>query len=64
MKLIYEIYHPGEHAAGIVGFSDTIEITVESGDPGGEPGEFAEFMRYSLHEWYDGAGVILKREEY
>lgn len=54
---------PGELAAGINSYTDTITIMVESGDPGGdESGEdsFCEFMRSALAEWYDGARVNLK----
>ena len=57
----YLIKHPGEEAAGIRSFTDIISIRVESGDPGGElQGEdsFAECMRQTLQEWYDGADVI------
>ena len=58
----YEINHPGEYAAGIIGFSDTVTINIGSGDPGGDKtGEdsFQEFMRQALLEWYDGASVDL-----
>lgn len=57
MKIIYRIDMPSELAAGLEGFTDIVEITVESGDPGGEPGEFAQAMREALCEWYDGARV-------
>lgn len=59
-KLIkYNIYSPGESAAGISSFSDVLDICVLSGDPGGEDGEFEEFLRGCLSEWFDGAKVIL-----
>ena len=54
---IFDIDHPGELDAGIISFSDQVFLTVASGDPGGENGEFTEFMRKALEEWYDGAGV-------
>ena len=63
IKFIYDIEHPGEYGAGIHGFSDTVIVIVESGDPGGESkGEdsFQDFMLQSLREWYDGAGVTLR----
>ena len=60
--LIYEIDSPEELAAGIRGFSDRINIIVESGEPGGEDGEFAQHMRQSLIEWYDGASVSDSKE--
>lgn len=57
MKIEFDIYHPGEIDAGIHGYTDLVSIYVESGDPGGEKGEFAEFMKDALTEWFDGAGV-------
>ncbi len=62
LKLVYEIGMPDELSAGIRGFTDEITITVESGDPGGESGEFASFMHDYLKEWYDGANVVLVSE--
>ena len=59
MKINYLVEMPDDFSAGLRGFTDTLEITVESGDPGGDPGEFAEFMRQSLAEWFDGAGVTI-----
>jgi hypothetical protein len=56
-EFVFVINHSGEHAAGILPFSDSITIHVTSGDPGGEDGEFEDFMRNALKEWYDGAGV-------
>jgi hypothetical protein len=53
----YFINHPGEPAAGISGYTDFIVITVASGLPGGEPGEFQAFIHRVLKEWYDGAKV-------
>lgn len=38
-------------------FTDTVVITVMSGFPGGEEGEFASHMQVALSEWYDGASV-------
>lgn len=53
----FDIYQPGEKAAGIQCFEDTIRIEVESGDPGGISGEFRDHMKQALIEWYDGAKV-------
>lgn len=57
MKLIFDIDMPDEHAAGIRGFTDTITVNVESGNPGGDPGEFEGFMLQALEDWYDGGHV-------
>lgn len=54
----YYIHQPPEYSAGMVGFDDEVSITVDSGDPGGEEGEFAEFMWQVLSDWYDGATVV------
>jgi len=59
LQLRFNIYVPGEKAAGIIGFEDTVVVTVNSGDPGGEPGEFEEHIRGALIEWYDGGNVVL-----
>jgi hypothetical protein len=60
MKINYDIHHPGERSAGVNAFEDTVTIEIESGDPGGNNGEFAEHMRDSLKEWFDGAKVKIK----
>ena len=61
---VFDIYQPQDRSAGIIGFYDTVSITVVSGDPGGEEqGEesFQEFILQSLKEWYDGAFVELRK---
>lgn len=59
MELTFNVCFPGEMAAGLSSYTETVTIAVESGDPGGEQGEFAEHMRQALAEWFDGAGVAL-----
>ena len=56
-EFVFVVEHSGEKGAGILPFSDLITIQVASGDPGGDDGEFEEFMRGTLKEWYDGAFV-------
>ena len=63
MTIKYHIHQPAEYSAGILGFTDDIEIKIESGDPGGEDGEFAQFMLDALKDWYDGASVSIERKE-
>ena len=53
----YYIKHPGED--GMEGFTETVRISVESGDPGGNTGEFERQMLETLREWYDGAAISL-----
>ncbi len=62
MKFIFDIDFHGEPEAGITGYTDTVSIEVESGDPGGEynPGDFVEHMMQALSEWFDGASVQLR----
>lgn len=59
-EIIFDVCVPSERAAGILGFSDTIIISVESGDPGGDPGEFSDHILMALKEWYDGGNVVLR----
>lgn len=63
MKLVFYIEVPPEEAAGMIGCNDTVTIQVESGNPGGEDGEFTEYMKDVLKEWYDTPRVILWEKE-
>jgi hypothetical protein len=56
----FQIYFPGETGAGLRSFSDLITITVDSGDAGGDAGEFEQHMLLTLQEWYPGASVTLE----
>lgn len=58
-KYEFDVHVPSELSAGIRGYSDTIKLYLESGDPGGEPKEFEKFLIESLEQWYDGGKVIL-----
>lgn len=62
MNLDFLIYDPSEdpikRAAGIVCRSDQVTVTVESGNPGREPGEFEKAFKEFLSQWYDGAHVM------
>lgn len=57
IEIVYAVVHPGELAAGIRSYSETVRVIVESGDPGGDEEEFEKFMRDCLAEWFDGASV-------
>jgi len=59
MKTTYEIENAGDSEAGLPAYQEEVQINVRSGDPGGEPGEFAEYMRVALAEWFDGAKVSI-----
>ena len=54
----FKIQHGGEIDAGIRAYSDRVIVWCESGDWGGDPGEFEEHMRQAIAEWFDGAGVV------
>jgi len=58
MKIEFEIEEekikPG---AGLGFLGDTITLSVESGFPGGSPGEFEEHMIEALQDWYSGLEV-------
>jgi len=58
----FYIEHSGEQNAGINPYSETITMGAESGDYGGEPGEFEEYIKQTLAEWYDGATVMTEHE--
>lgn len=62
MKLTFEIYHPGERAAGILSYSETVEINVRHGIPEVHHNEFVECMREALASWYDGARILTSEE--
>ena len=55
LTLEFEIYSPAEPAAGLNGFTDEVAITVKSGNPGGDEGEFTEALKHFISEWYDVA---------
>ena len=63
LRIQYIIHHPGEEGAGIRPYDEDVVIQVMSGDPGGDPGEFTEFMRDCLAQWFDGAWVSATAEE-
>lgn len=52
-KYEFDVRIPSEPAAGIAGGTETVEVRVKSGDPGGEPGEFEVEIIKFLREWYD-----------
>lgn len=56
-KIVFEIDNKGEQAAGILPSWDKITIEVSSGYPGGEPGEFEQYIKESLADWFDGARI-------
>jgi hypothetical protein len=56
-EIRFSITDPGESGAGLRGFTDSVTIIVESGDPGGDDGEFEQFIKDALREWYQGATV-------
>jgi len=59
MSKIYKFYveFSGEPTAGLNSFTDIVSIEIDSGDPGGVDGEFDEYIRECISEWFDGAGV-------
>lgn len=59
LRLVYSIEIPEEHAAGLNGANDTVTVILASGDPGGDSGDFADFIRVSLVHWMDGGRVRL-----
>ncbi len=50
----------GDRSVGIWPVDDEITVTVDSGDPGGDEGEFEEFIMEALREWYDDPQGVSK----
>ena len=59
MKLVFDVHNPGDSAAGISPYTDQVTVELASDNPGGESGEFEEYIRGSIAEWFDGAKVQL-----
>jgi hypothetical protein len=59
----FEVYFPGELAAGLNSYSDTVEMTVHSFAPDEDTSDFEDWILTFLKEWYDGAGVEIVNEE-
>jgi len=57
VSLRFEIYFRGEPGAGLPPYSEVVTMHCESGEWGGSPVEFEEYMRCCLKQWYDGALV-------
>ena len=57
MTIKYYIHMPQDLSSGERGFDDEVTIKIKSGDPGGDDGNFARFMKGCLLDWYDGASV-------
>ena len=60
MTLVFDISVPSELAAGIRGMTDTVTVEVESGDPGGAPGEFESHMKEALEAWYGSRSATIR----
>jgi len=57
-EIVYDVEWPGDPAAGIDGGYEQVTITIESGDPGGEVGEFESHMSEALAKWYDDGAKV------
>ena len=56
-EITFDIFQPSDRSAGINQMSDTVHVTIESGDPGGTPGEFEQYLKEALEKWYPDAEV-------
>ena len=61
-SFVFEVGSYFEPGAGINDGGDTIIVTVQSGEPGGEHGEFQRFMQDALAEWYDRPVQVVDAE--
>ena len=57
VEMVFHVYFPGDRAAGLNSFEDTIRVSCESNDWGSVGGEVTEFFKGAISEWYDGAHV-------
>jgi hypothetical protein len=76
LTLTFDVEHPGDVIQSLRrgtvtrrqegGYSDRVTVTVDSGDPGGDPGEpygtseFESYIYKAISEWFDGAAVGLR----
>lgn len=63
-EIKFDIFHNGDYSAGIREYSQVVTVRCEFGDFGGEEGEFIDFMKEVLLEWYDGANIALVSIDY
>lgn len=61
-EYIFDIEFGRDNSAGLIAFHDRITIKVDSGDPGGEEGEFESYMKVVLTEWFDVATVTFRKK--
>ena len=61
MHIKFHIENHGEPAAGLMPYYDEVTIEVKY-SAGGEDGEFLEYIRESLIEWFDGSAVFTNEE--
>ncbi len=63
MEISFDISGYDMTSCGTSVEEETIVITVASGDPGGNSGEFAEYLRGCLDSWYNGAVINIRVSE-
>lgn len=61
-KIVFDVSFSGEPSAGLASYTDIVSIKIESGNTGGEDGEFEQYIIDCLSEWYDGAKVEVRKE--
>ena len=60
-EILFRVTCCGDMSAGLRPYNNDVSVWT-SHDPGGEAGEFHEFMRSALGEWFDGAEVLTDDE--
>lgn len=58
-EIVLHVNYAGDRAAGLRSMTDTLRIRCESGEWGGSEGEFQDFIKGAISEWYDGAHVAV-----
>lgn len=62
LVLTFDVVRLNDSLTGAKGITEEITVTVASGNPGGGPGDFENFIQKALSQWFDGANIQLKEK--
>ena len=58
-----EVRYAGDSSVGIFSFNDEITLRCESGEWGGDDGEFEDAAVQFFKDWYDTPGVTIRKRK-
>lgn len=62
-RFVFDVDFPGEMGVGLWPYQDTVTVLVEEGIFKDEVPSFVDsYMLPTLREWFDGAGVVYRKE--